>query len=235
MRAPMAARAFQPGQFYRLQNFETLAPRVERHGAGDGRPRADRRVGRPREGAALDDRARDGRLVRSVRAAEAGRAGDPDGPDGHADRDARAGDRAAGRRRAGQRGAVLHRAEAARRRLAGGLLRRLQEDHRPLQGRRDREGGRRGGLVLRRGPGLHAEPRRRTGRSSATSSRRWWRTASGELGEPTIPLDVSGPPHRDRLGRHDGGGAAGAARRARSRTSSPSIMRSAASTRRCSA
>ena len=27
--APMAARAFLPGQFYRLQNFETLAPRVE--------------------------------------------------------------------------------------------------------------------------------------------------------------------------------------------------------------
>jgi NADPH-dependent glutamate synthase beta subunit-like oxidoreductase/NAD(P)H-flavin reductase len=26
VRAPMAARAFQPGQFYRLQNFETLAP-----------------------------------------------------------------------------------------------------------------------------------------------------------------------------------------------------------------
>ena len=28
VRAPMAARAFQPGQFYRLQNFETLAPRA---------------------------------------------------------------------------------------------------------------------------------------------------------------------------------------------------------------
>jgi NADPH-dependent glutamate synthase beta subunit-like oxidoreductase/NAD(P)H-flavin reductase len=27
--APMAARAFRPGQFYRLQNFETLAPRIE--------------------------------------------------------------------------------------------------------------------------------------------------------------------------------------------------------------
>ena len=27
--APMAARAFQPGQFYRLQNYETLAPRVD--------------------------------------------------------------------------------------------------------------------------------------------------------------------------------------------------------------
>ncbi len=29
VKAPMAARAFYPGQFYRLQNFETLAPRVE--------------------------------------------------------------------------------------------------------------------------------------------------------------------------------------------------------------
>ncbi len=29
VRAPMAARAFQPGQFYRLQNFETLAPRAD--------------------------------------------------------------------------------------------------------------------------------------------------------------------------------------------------------------
>jgi len=29
VRAPLAARRFQPGQFYRLQNFETLAPAVE--------------------------------------------------------------------------------------------------------------------------------------------------------------------------------------------------------------
>ena len=29
VRAPLAARAFQPGQFYRLQNFETLAKRVD--------------------------------------------------------------------------------------------------------------------------------------------------------------------------------------------------------------
>jgi NADPH-dependent glutamate synthase beta subunit-like oxidoreductase/NAD(P)H-flavin reductase len=28
VRAPMAARAFHPGQFYRLQNFETMAPRT---------------------------------------------------------------------------------------------------------------------------------------------------------------------------------------------------------------
>jgi NADPH-dependent glutamate synthase beta subunit-like oxidoreductase/NAD(P)H-flavin reductase len=29
VRAPMAARAFQPGQFYRLQNYETEAPRID--------------------------------------------------------------------------------------------------------------------------------------------------------------------------------------------------------------
>jgi NAD(P)H-flavin reductase len=29
VRAPLAARRFQPGQFYRLQNFEALAPRTE--------------------------------------------------------------------------------------------------------------------------------------------------------------------------------------------------------------
>jgi len=29
VRAPMAARAFKPGQFYRLQNYEALAPRVD--------------------------------------------------------------------------------------------------------------------------------------------------------------------------------------------------------------
>ncbi len=29
VRAPMAARAFQPGQFYRLQNYEMLAPRAD--------------------------------------------------------------------------------------------------------------------------------------------------------------------------------------------------------------
>jgi len=33
VRAPLAARAFHPGQFYRLQNFETLAPRIGEAGA----------------------------------------------------------------------------------------------------------------------------------------------------------------------------------------------------------
>ncbi len=38
--APMAARKFEPGQFYRLQNFETFAPMVsiDRKGDGNGTP-----------------------------------------------------------------------------------------------------------------------------------------------------------------------------------------------------
>ncbi len=36
VRAPMAARKFQPGQFYRLQNFETFAPIVTVDREGDG-------------------------------------------------------------------------------------------------------------------------------------------------------------------------------------------------------
>jgi NADPH-dependent glutamate synthase beta subunit-like oxidoreductase/NAD(P)H-flavin reductase len=37
VRAPMAARAFQPGQFYRLQNFEALAARVNCGSGGNTR------------------------------------------------------------------------------------------------------------------------------------------------------------------------------------------------------
>ena len=51
VRAPAAARAFQPGQFYRLQNYEIAGAastsRHRRHAAGDGRPGADRRLDRP--------------------------------------------------------------------------------------------------------------------------------------------------------------------------------------------
>jgi NADPH-dependent glutamate synthase beta subunit-like oxidoreductase/NAD(P)H-flavin reductase len=35
LRAPMAARAFRPGQFYRLQNYEMMAPRVSEPGIGN--------------------------------------------------------------------------------------------------------------------------------------------------------------------------------------------------------
>ena len=91
--APAAARAFRPGQFYRLQNYEMLAPRVEEqasaHRAGDGRPGDDRRLDRPGAGLVVGHRAGDGRQFRPLRAAEAGRAGRADGPDRHADRNPR--------------------------------------------------------------------------------------------------------------------------------------------------
>jgi NADPH-dependent glutamate synthase beta subunit-like oxidoreductase/NAD(P)H-flavin reductase len=42
--APMAARKFQPGQFYRLQNFETFAPVVDVDRPGDGEEAAHVRL-----------------------------------------------------------------------------------------------------------------------------------------------------------------------------------------------
>ena len=72
--------------------------------------------------------------------------------------------------------------------LEGALLRRLQEDDRPLQGGGDRGRGRRRRLVLRRGAGIRARRGRRTARSSATSCRRCAAYASGELGAQAIAL-----------------------------------------------
>ena len=51
VRAPIAARAFKPGQFYRLQNYETPGAAGRRHDPGDGRAGLDRR--RDRHGAGL--------------------------------------------------------------------------------------------------------------------------------------------------------------------------------------
>ena len=87
VRAPAAARRSEPGQFYRLQNFETLAPLVDGTRLNDGRPGADGRLGRSRAGPRVDDRAGDGRLVGLCALLEARRAGGADGPDRHADRD----------------------------------------------------------------------------------------------------------------------------------------------------
>ena len=142
--APAQARAFRPGQFYRLQNYEMLAPRVSRgrrgeHGAGDGRPRDDRRLDRSGARAGVGDRAGDGRLVRSLRAAEAGRAGGADGAD--RDRRPRSSPSATVALVGGGLGnAVLFSigAATARGRIAGDLLRRLQADARSLQGGGDR-------------------------------------------------------------------------------------------------
>ena len=76
VKAPAAARHFHPGQFYRLQNYESVARRASRpRAAADGRHRADRRVGRQGERAAVADRARARRVepARGVPAARASR------------------------------------------------------------------------------------------------------------------------------------------------------------------
>ena len=188
VRAPMAARAFQPGQFYRLQNYETRRAAHRRHDAGDGRPGADRRLGRPRRGAAVDDRARDGRLVRSLRAVAAGRAGGPDGPDRHADRDARRRDRGAGRRRARQRRAVLDRRGVAGARARecsiSPATRRIEDRYKVEEIERAAD------CVVwccDEAPGF-APGRPQDAPLSATSSRRSRPTARARSARPPIPL-----------------------------------------------
>ena len=77
VKAPAAARHFHPGQFYRLQNYETRraarGERRTRHSAADGRHRAHRRMGRQGEGPAVADRAR-ARRVEPPRARTCARA-----------------------------------------------------------------------------------------------------------------------------------------------------------------
>ncbi len=95
----------------------------------------------------------------------------------------------AGRRRAGQRGAVLHRRGDARGRIEGDLLRRLQGDARPLQGGGDRARRRCHRLVLRRGAGLRANPDRPQDRTFVGNIVQAMAAyGSGALGDQAVPL-----------------------------------------------
>ena len=189
VRAPMAARAFAPGQFYRLQNYETLSRSADgTRLAMEGLALTGAWVDRE-HGLAVDHRARDGRLVRPVRAARAGRAGRPHGADRHADRDAVGRDRAARRRRPRQRRAVLDRPGAARQRQPRDLFRRLQ-DARSTATRSRRSSAPAtsscGAATRRR---ASAPTGRRTRPSPATSSQAIDAYGSGALGGPAaIPL-----------------------------------------------
>ncbi len=171
--APAAARHFEPGQFFRLQNFEALSPTADGH----------RLVmeGLALTGAWVDKEAGllslivlemggSSRLVTSLQPGEPvvvmGPTGTPtETPAGESV--------AAGGRRSGQRRAVLDRAGAARGRQPRAVLRRLSPPRRHLQGRRHRGGGRSDHLERRRGRGRSRRAGRRTGPSSATSCRPW--------------------------------------------------------------
>ena len=69
VRAPIAARAFKPGQFYRLQNYERCAARVDGTTLAMEGLALTGAADRHGSGPAFDHRARDGRLLRSLRAA----------------------------------------------------------------------------------------------------------------------------------------------------------------------
>ena len=202
--------------------------RCGEHRAGDGRPGDDRRLDRSGAGPGVGDRAGNGRQFRCLRAAEARRAGGADGPDRNADGNPRRRDGRAGRRRAGQRRAVLDRRGAASGRLAGDLFRRLQADARPLQGGGDRARGRCHRLVLRRGAGIRADA------AAGSQPGRQHRAGNGGI-RRRCRAGGRGPHDRHRLGPHDAGGRCRAARRSGAAAEAGAHARSARSIRRCSA
>ena len=122
VKAPMAARAFHPGQFYRLPELRDTGAARGWNDSRNGGPGADWREGGSRAGLAVDDCAGDGRFIGCMRAAEAGRAGYSNGSDGDSDGNAGEGNCFIDRRRAGKRGSIFDRAGAAREWIADDLL-----------------------------------------------------------------------------------------------------------------
>jgi hypothetical protein len=114
LRAPIAARRFHPGQFYRMQNFETLALRVPGTTlAMEGLALTGAWVDREK-GLISVIALEMGGSADLLALSQAGRARGADGTDRHADRDPARRDRGARRGRPGQRGALLHRPSLAR-------------------------------------------------------------------------------------------------------------------------
>ena len=212
--APAAAQRFRPGQFYRLQNYETLA--VQREGT--------RLVmeGLALTGAWVD---REQGLVSTIVLEMGGssdlcaqlRPGEPVvlmGPTG-APTEIEPGETVVlvG---GGLGNAVLFSiGQAFRvRRIEGPVLRRLQEDAGPLQGGRHRGGGGRRRVVQRRGAGIRraaaAGPRVRRQHRAGDG-----RVRVGRTGRTGDPLQRVRPHHRHRFGQDDGGRRRRAPRRSR--------------------
>ena len=186
--------------------FRNASARSRRHAARHGGARADRRLGRSRARAWC--RPSCWRWAARPICARCSQPGEPVvlmGPTGTPTEIAGGRNRAAGRRRARQRRAVLDRPGVARdgRRCCTSPATRSD---RPLQGRRDRARRRRGGLVLRRGAGLRRRAAAGPGVRRQHRAGAWTPTASGALGEPADPARRCRSRDRHRLGRHDGGG-----------------------------
>ena len=151
VKAPAAARHFHPGQFYRLQNYESVARRVDGHTPllMEGH-RADRRLGRQGTGTAVADRAR-ARRVEPARARICGRASTSSSWDRPARRPRFPSGQNVLLLGGGLGNAVLFSIAKAMRdaRQQGDLFRRLQEGRGPVQARGDRGGDRSGDLEHR--------------------------------------------------------------------------------------
>ncbi len=203
VRAPTAARRFRAGTVLPATEFRNFGATRRRHPPHNGRAGLDGRVGGSRAGARLDDRAGDGRLVGPLRVAQTRGARGAHGTDRNADRDRGRRDRRSRRRRPRQRRAVLDRRGVPPSGISSALLRRLQANDRPLQGRRDRSRGRRRRLVQRRGTGLH-------GNAPAGSCRRGQHRRGddgvriGCVGRRGDSLFRVRPAHRHWLGPDDG-------------------------------
>ncbi len=220
VRAPLAARKFHPGQFYRLQNYETRAPlvagtRLAMEGLALTGAWVDQRA-RPHG----HDRPRDGIELAPLRDPRAGRARRLDGPDGRADGNREPRDRAPLRRRSRKRSALLDRARVPRDGQQGRLLRRLQRRARRLQARRDRALHRSSRVVdgRRRTHRAESPARRALSRQHRPSDGRLRRREASKTDREALRRE---PHHRHRQRPHDGRRARGAPRRA------PSVPRSA--------
>ena len=208
--APAAARNFEPGQFYRLQNYEARSKKV------DGTLLT--MEGLALTGAWVD---KDKGLLSLITLEMGGSSdlcallepGEPVivmGPTG-TPTEIEPGETVvlAG---GGLGNAVLFSIGQAFRKAGSKVLyfagyKKLQ---RPLQGRGDRGRGRRRRLGLRRGAGLPADrPQDKSVVANIVEAMR--RYASGELGRAADPVQGRRPHRRHRLGRHDERRAAGAA------------------------
>ncbi len=239
MRAPAAARNFEPGQFYPPPELRGAGARASTASPLLIEPlRADGRLGRPGQGPPVDDRPRDRRLVAPLRDPEARRARRSSmGPTGTPTEIPANSTVHARRRRPRKRRPLLHRPEGLRDRGNRVIYFAGYKKAEDFYKRDEHRGGRRRASIcsVDRGEAIPARRAPRTAASSATSSRRWSPTRRASSGERTIPLSRDRAPHRHRLGPDDGGRRARPARTCSRRTCLPGTSASRRSTRRCSA
>ena len=235
VKAPVAARAFQPGQFYRLQNFESLATAT-----GGTRLAME---GLALTGAWVD---RERGLLSTIVLEMGGssdlcallKPGEPVilmGPTGTPTEIADERDRAADRRRARQRGAVLDRRGSAHARATRFCISpATSRCATATRWRRSSAPPTRSCGAATKAPGFTPDrPQDKAFVGNIVAALDAY--GSGALGRAAAVARRRRPHHRHRLRRHDGGGGAGAPRHPVAPPQAGPQGDRLASTRRCSA